>query len=171
MTIDIGIWAFNFNLHKGWPLVTYGFKHKCGMYIYSPEEWESHTCPYLMKPHKFTPVAQVGQPSLLDYAQYPIYPLRACNKCGLNWFDGNHLGEKLTVPKMDDLLKPARVRHQDKWFYDWSIVKNGNGQIKISLPHGKAAGHMVIFRRVSDARVKWVIDALDCALTELSQKP
>lgn len=54
------------------------------------------------------------------------------------------------------------------WFSDWEITRLGEGGVIIKLPNSNQNGKIVRFRSVSDARVNWVIDALDCALNELS---
>lgn len=58
-----------------------------------------------------------------------------------------------------------------KWFRDWSVIyKNGGVEVFVNLPNSHTA-KKVHFRSIKrDARIKWLIDIVDCALTELSKK-
>ncbi len=60
-----------------------------------------------------------------------------------------------------------------KWFDDWNVTKyykdRGRVSIDVKLPHAYGV-QQVHFRSTPDHRVRWLVEVLDCALTELSQR-
>lgn len=45
--MNISFWIFNIYISNGeYRGLRFGFRHKCGCYIYDMREWESHSCNY-----------------------------------------------------------------------------------------------------------------------------
>lgn len=66
------------------------------------------------------------------------------------------------------------VGEQTKWYDNWLITRSSDGKTftktLVSMPHSHSKHHRVYFKRISDARTQWLIELLDCALTELSNR-
>lgn len=60
------------------------------------------------------------------------------------------------------------------WFDNWEVKYQSKGdgfisKVSVTVPH--AYGTKVVrFRSVRDARIKWLISVLECALSELTKK-
>lgn len=56
-----------------------------------------------------------------------------------------------------------------KWFEDWFYKTDGKGGIEIRMPNTMNGGHIIKFRKVSDARVKLLIDWWMCAMDQIQK--
>lgn len=59
---------------------------------------------------------------------------------------------------------------KSKWYDDWLIEKSNKGGWRVTMPHLVDTPSKIVFRKVSDARVEWLIDVLMCALHEISER-
>lgn len=59
-----------------------------------------------------------------------------------------------------------------KWYDDWEVRRDMNGDIKVSVPHAKSKYDHIVFTGeiAKNESVKWLVDIIDCVLTELSAR-